>query len=62
MRRMSSVLATIVAAALIGLWLALFFLGTTGFGLIHLMPLGALVLLLRDARRNASRKQEETTR
>lgn len=59
MRRMSSELATLVAAALIGIWLALFFLGATGSGLIHLMPLGAVALLVRGARRSAAHDEKE---
>jgi hypothetical protein len=38
------------AAALVGLWLAFFFLGATAGGLIHLMPIAAIALAVRAAR------------
>lgn len=60
MRRMTSELATILAAALIGIWLALFFLGITGSGLVHLMPVGAVALLVRGARRTAAHDEKES--
>ncbi|MEO7793505.1 MAG: hypothetical protein ABIV06_01930 [Thermoanaerobaculia bacterium] len=37
-------------AAAIGLWLALYFLGRTAGGAIHLLPLAALALLLWPVR------------
>ena len=36
----------IAAAAALGLWLALFFLGRTAGGAIHLLPVAALALVL----------------
>jgi hypothetical protein len=50
MRRMSGQLSLAAAAALIGLWLALFFLGHTAGGLIHLMPAIAAAIVARHAR------------
>lgn len=43
MRPLARLLA---AGAAVGLWLALFFLGRTAGGAIHLLPLAALALLL----------------
>ena len=45
MGRMSSLLRPFAAAAALGLWLALFFLGRTAGGAIHLLPGLALVLV-----------------
>lgn len=36
----------LAAGAALGLWLALFFLGRTAGGAIHLLPLAAMVLIL----------------
>ena len=47
MPAMSPLLRLFAAAAALGLWLALFFLGRTAGGTIHLLPLAALVLILR---------------
>jgi len=47
---MSSLPRLFAAAAALGLWLALFFLGRTAGGAIHLLPLAALVLLLWPTR------------
>ena len=45
----------IAAAAALGLWLALFFLGRTAGGAIHLLPVAALALVLwRPAARPSS--------
>lgn len=41
----------LAAAALLGGWLVLFFLGFTARGLIHLMPAAALILVPWRARR-----------
>lgn len=43
----------LAAAAALGLWLALYFLGRTAGGAIHLLPLAALALV---ARRPATRR------
>lgn len=43
----------LAAAAALGLWLALFFLGATARGVIHLLPLAALGLILWHRRRPA---------
>jgi hypothetical protein len=43
---MPSLSRLFVAAAALGLWLALFFLGHTAGGAIHLLPLAALALVL----------------
>lgn len=52
MRAMPAFLRLFAAAAALGLWLALDFLGRTAGGAIHLLPLAALVLILwRPARR-----------
>jgi hypothetical protein len=45
MRSMSPLARLFAAAALLGLWLALYFLGRTGGGAIHLLALAALGLL-----------------
>ncbi|MEO8275959.1 MAG: hypothetical protein ABI639_07035 [Thermoanaerobaculia bacterium] len=39
-------LRLIAASAAIGIWLALFFLGRTGGGAIHLLAIAAILLLL----------------
>jgi len=44
---MSHELALLAAAALVGAWLALFFLGHVAGGLIHLLPAAATVLVAR---------------
>ena len=52
MRRMSPLLRLVAAAAALGLWLALFVLGRTAGGAIHLLPVAALALVLwRPTRR-----------
>jgi hypothetical protein len=59
MRGMSDELALLAAAALVGLWLALFFLGHTAGGLLHLMPVAAGVLGARIVRRPKSDSRRE---
>lgn len=51
MRKMPPILSLLAAAAALGLWLALFFLGRTAGGAIHLLPLAALALILWRTRR-----------
>ncbi len=46
MRRMSPLLRLFAAAALLGLWLALYFLGHTAGGALHLLAVAALALLI----------------
>jgi hypothetical protein len=54
MRRMSPLVRLFAAAALLGLWLALYFLGHTARGAIHLLPgVAAGLLLLRRRQRTA---------
>ena len=43
---MIPLLRLVAAAAAIGLWLSLFFLGRTAGGAIHVLPLLALALIL----------------
>jgi len=43
---MLALVRLLAAAAALGLWLALFFLGRTAGGAIHLLPLAALTLVL----------------
>lgn len=43
---MAPLVRLLAAAAALGLWLALFFLGRTAGGAIHLLPLAALTLVL----------------
>lgn len=43
---MSPYLRHLAAAAALGLWLALYFLGRTAGGGIHFLPIAALALLL----------------
>jgi hypothetical protein len=45
------------AALLVGLWLALFFLGATAGGLVHLMPVAAVALVYRSARREGNEEE-----
>lgn len=62
---MSSLARLFAAAAALGLWLALFFLGRTAGGAIHLLPLAALALLFgpgRTAPGRPSRQNKETSR
>jgi hypothetical protein len=62
MRAMSSLQRLFAAAAALGLWLALFFLGRTAGGAIHLLPIAALVLLFWPTRPGdgfRSRQDEE---
>lgn len=42
---MASLVRLLAAAAALGLWLALFFLGRTAGGAIHLLPLAAIALV-----------------
>ncbi len=47
---MSPLVRLFAAAAALGTWLALYFLGRTAGGAIHLLPLTALALVLWSAR------------
>jgi hypothetical protein len=47
------------AAAALGLWLALYFLGRTAGGAIHLLPLAALALLFWPLRVAAGRRSTD---
>ena len=65
MRAMFPFPRLLAAAAALGLWLALFFLGRTAGGAIHLLPLAALAFVLwRDRRRggDATRQDKERPR
>jgi hypothetical protein len=59
MRRMSGELTLAAAAGLVGLWLALLFLGHIAGGLIHLMPAIALALVARLARKSVTAPRRE---
>lgn len=54
MRSMSPLARLFAAAALLGLWLALDFLGHAAGGAIHLLPVAALLLILWRARKTPS--------
>lgn len=61
---LSPLLRLFAAAAALGLWLALDFLGHTAGGAIHLLPLAALALILwrgRPAAANRSAPDKETS-
>jgi hypothetical protein len=51
MRAVPPFLRIAAAAAALGLWLALFFLGRTAGGAIHLLPLAAVLLVALGDRR-----------
>jgi len=55
MRTMTAILRLLAAAAALGLWLALFFLGWTAAGAIHLLPLAALALVFFRSRTPGTR-------
>jgi hypothetical protein len=59
---MSPYLQLVAAAAALGLWLALFFLGRTAGGAIHLLPLAALALVFWARRAPAPDQPEERHR
>jgi hypothetical protein len=59
---MSPYLRIVAAAAALGLWLALYFLGRTAGGAIHLLPLAALALVLWAARSRPAGRHEERFR
>jgi hypothetical protein len=59
---MSVALPIVAAAALVGLWLALFFLGATAGGLIHLMPVAAFALVVKSVRRDGDSAAREESR
>jgi hypothetical protein len=59
---MSAGLPVVAAAALVGLWLALFFLGATVGGLIHLMPVVAVALVVKSVRRDGASATREESR
>ena len=59
---MSPYLRIVAAAAALGLWLALYFLGRTAGGAIHLLPLAALALVLWARRAPAPGQHEERLR
>lgn len=59
---MSPYLRIVAAAAALGLWLALYFLGRTAGGVIHLLPLAALALILWARRPHAPDPHDTTSR
>ena len=59
---MSPYLRLVAAAAALGLWLALYFLGRTAGGGIHLLPVAALALVLWARRTREPDRHEEPSR
>lgn len=59
---MVSVLRLLAAAAALGLWLALFFLGRTAGGAIHLLPAAALALVVWRIPNPLTRQPKENSR
>lgn len=62
MASMSPYLRLVAAAAALGLWLALFFLGRTAGGAIHILPVAALALVLWAMRPRGPGQHQERFR